>query len=61
MGKCVHSINYIVDFGLKGCGLYVGAAYIPVNRTFFAILEGCGLYPGNYGTYIIFLAYDIYM
>ena len=48
VGKCVFSINYTADFGQKACGLhvYAGVAYMPMNRTLFAILEGCGLYAG---------------
>ena len=27
-----------------GCGLYTGAAYTPISKTFLLIFEGCGLY-----------------
>ena len=29
-----------------GCGLYTGAAYTPISKTFLLIFEGCGLYTG---------------
>ena len=32
-----------------GCGLYTGAAYTPISKTFSVNFEGCGLYTGNYG------------
>ena len=33
-----------------GCGLYTGAAYSPISKTFSLIFGGCGLFIGNYGS-----------